>query len=825
MFLSVAVSCQAHQVAPRSGTPLLAVAMAREVSPELLEHSRSCRDASCPCKSFVKNFEHWAPLLPLCESHPEETWLWHRFFKREDGRVAVTWTCVACDTSGYASHHYAGQRTESCSSKIRLANLQRHQESPDHLRAIADKFGLDMSSEIRNAVTAPTLELFKELVEAFQKGGTTTSGFKLRTCSVSVEKANELLWCCEEAIVDTRLELISSADSTCIMRDERHHRMHLRYRIGRLGRPPRAGFLGQSRNHKPDSIGLSEATVEIYKACCTRFSNPPRGCLLTPVFEEAAYKNLCKTTEAISIDSAENEVVAVKDMKKLPDFPDRVFTLRDLPHGSRRVLSRLWKADQTMDDCFGLFCHWKESPAQIIQWSDDMRAVYSECTKASPCSAIASNFTHMRAAKHRLETMLTPLSRSVLDPDATIGFAQKISIIKKGQAPGKAMVVFLETVTPELFLLAAMMSDGAALAFDLIRFLDTEDVPMAEICSRVEEFLDHIAWLFFEGGVFQIKGHTAFICTWYSSKVHHFTINGKGRAFGGQEFSEAQKQWCLEHLQAWVVLVKPTLEAEFSSFSLVNAFAVFKLPRDPKASVNLCLNESALTKLRRLESTFNQRGLEAEFRRRFGYALKAYVDSSYKASYWDAWRSSLPSGSEFCQCLRLAYVVCRGETYAPVTSGVEQSFSKVAARLGSNRLNAAEATENMAVTLLVTKFTRSDLDDLAARAQSIWKRAFFHKNSRQNVAQRCDAGVHRRTSSNPTGPGLLTERKFMMRLRDEVRQSAPAGSSSVLSNLESAVWTPGHQGELVFQQQKTLKRKIEARSLKFFCLYNYLFFL
>ena len=120
------------------------------------------------------------------------------------------------------------------------------------------------------------------------------------------------------------------------------------------------------------------------------------------------------------------------------------------------------------------------------------------------------------------------------------------------------------------------------------------------------EFLDHISWLFFHGGVFQIKGHTAFIMQWYESKVHHFTVNGVGRALGGHKFPEDQIPKCLNHLQSWVHLVKPTLEAEFASFSLVNAFGVFKLPTNAKASVNVHLNDSALVKLRRLETTFKK---------------------------------------------------------------------------------------------------------------------------------------------------------------------------------------------------------------------------
>jgi hypothetical protein len=200
---------------------------------------------------------------------------------------------------------------------------------------------------------------------------------------------------------------------------------------------------------------------------------------------------------------------------------------------------------------------------------------------------------------------------------------------------------------------------------------------------------------------------------------------------------------------------------------------------------------------------------------RYPFAIKAYAASSFKISYWDAWRASLPSSADDDVSFEgLAKVVCRGETLAPVTSGVEQSFSKVQAILGSNKLNSASETEDMSVSLFVLRFTPADIHDIATRAQNIWRRA-FSKHSRLHVKQRSDANVHglpsrSKSDSSGSSSGLLTERKFLMRMRDEIQEQAPAGSSSVLDHAQPELWTDGHEAELQFQITKQKKRRVEA---------------
>ena len=780
--------------------------------PALVAHCRACTNSKCSCRTFFKNFDRWAEKLPLHPIIPEETWLWFKFLGQGHDQF-ISWSCVACEASPHASGHFTSKFARSTPEKIQLSNLLEHHVSPCHQKAIAEQFHLEVDPQY----TVPKASMFKELLQAFQKGGSMTGGFALKSGHATYEKAYNALWCCNEGLNEKRRENITSSDCVCLMRDERRSRMHIRYRCGNESSPHKSGFFGQSRGHKSDSIGIVDATCQIFRQVCTKYFNPPKDSALAPEFDQECFDRVRSRTEAVSVDCAENEIVSIKDISlsiggRPPVLTRDPHILRDSPHSGRRVLSRLWKADPVMDNCFGFFCHWPESPGQLIHFSDDFRRIYAECTAESECCAVSTQFSHLRAAKHRIETYLTPLSRCCLDPDALLGFAQKVSILRKGTSQGKSMNNFLSIVTGALFLLLGMMTEGAVLAMELIRFLDTEGVEIADICEKVNNFLDHITWLYFDDGALKVGGHTSFIIQWYTSKVHHFMADGKGRAFGGQPFPRSVIDDALKHLQAWVHLAKHCMAAEFPSFGIVNAFSCFALPRSPTIRVDAFLTPDVIDKINRLASTFKKPNLLQEVRTYFPFALQAYASSGFLCGYFDAWRKAM--SMKRSQSTSLSYVVCRGDVYAPVTSGVEQSFSKVDAILGKNRLGATSETESMMVALLVAKFSDDELDDLIARAQVIWGKA-FKKHSRMSVVHRSDKGVLRGGDHNSSvkvdAQGRVNEKQFLKRLRADVAASAPKGSASNLASTSPTLWQAEHESELQFQLAKRQKRLVEVR--------------
>ena len=62
-----------------------------------------------------------------------------------------------------------------------------------------------------------------------------------------------------------------------IMCDERHGRLHVRFRAVGNDLDPATGYLGQSRGHSNDSLGRCEATNGISKKLRTRLFRSAEG--------------------------------------------------------------------------------------------------------------------------------------------------------------------------------------------------------------------------------------------------------------------------------------------------------------------------------------------------------------------------------------------------------------------------------------------------------------------------------------------------------------------------------------------------------------------
>ena len=167
-----------------------------------------------------------------------------------------------------------------------------------------------------------------------------------------------------------------------------------------------------------------------------------------------------------------------------------------------------------LNDIIGLLVHWRDSLGQLIQHSVELRRIYKDCCDAADDAAVSTVFGNMRAAKHRVETFSTPLSRTILNLSGYIATAVKISIIRKGNREAAAAITFLRALCVVMLLIAGMMADGAGVVMIMIRMFDTEDVPLAAMCIAVEDLLDRLTWLFHKGGCFVVAGHVTFIMEW-----------------------------------------------------------------------------------------------------------------------------------------------------------------------------------------------------------------------------------------------------------------------------------------------------------------------
>ena len=228
---------------------------------------------------------------------------------------------------------------------------------------------------------------------------------------------------------------------------------------------------------------------------------------------------------------------------------------------------------------------------------------------------------------------------------------------------GNGAATFLNEVTGERFVLAGMMCDAATETMNFIRKVDTENLDNADICSFIEHFLKHIWFLFYERGVLSVASHTSFIIEWLESRAVHFVVRGVGKSIGGVKVKLGATNRALEHMKAWVHLARACIEAEFPSFSLINAFSAFKLPRERSKNTKT-FNEIVEAKLKRLATAFSKPCLKTQFKVFWFHAFVAYRDSNFNISSWVARRIGIEKGAGANKPHEdLLHVILRGQTW------------------------------------------------------------------------------------------------------------------------------------------------------------------
>ena len=388
-----------------------------------------------------------------------------------------------------------------------------------------------------------------------------------------------------------------------------------------------------------------------------------------------------------------------------------------------------------------------------------------------------------------------------------MAFAQKL-LFKRPYDAGKTAATFLNEVTAERFILAGMMCDAATETMNFIRKVDTENLDNADICSFIEHFLKHIWFLFYERGVLSVASHTSFIIEWLESRAVHFVVRGVGKSIGGVKVKLGAINRALEHMKAWVHLARACIEAEFPSFSLINAFSAFKLPRERSKNTKTC-NEIVEAKLKRLAIAFSKPRLKDQFRALWNHAFVAYRDANFNVSTWVAWRigiekvSHRPHGD-------LLHVILRGQTWSTATSKIEQSFSVIDSFMPEVRLNASAAVEDRYINLKLMHYEKDGLKQLMIDAQKIWRQCFPRRHSRTSLIPRSDVYTPHKYPK-PNEQKGVTEKQFLKRLVADIANKATSGRAPKIEQEDKpTIWNEGHDQELDFQVQKRRKREVEA---------------
>jgi hypothetical protein len=184
---------------------------------------------------------------------------------------------------------------------------------------------------------------------------------------------------------------------------------------------------------------------------------------------------------------------------------------------------------------------------------------------------------NLRFAKHRFDSIQTPLGRSVLMLDALIMTAMWASVNRQGQNVASDMDDFLEFITEERVLTLALCADAGDEVIRIIRYIDTEGHDIAEVPHEINACLSRLDALFVKRKALE-SGYTKFAIDSLQAKRRTYFIRREPFSLGGPgKLTEAILDRCFQRLQNYCVLAESVIRAEFPSFELLSAFSVFDL--------------------------------------------------------------------------------------------------------------------------------------------------------------------------------------------------------------------------------------------------------
>ena len=237
-----------------------------------------------------------------------------------------------------------------------MSSLLRHHDLTAHRQHVAEMLG---PIELVAGVTPSALS-FGAVFQAFHDGKAmfTLHDFNLSSGILAKGKLGTMFWCCHEALVAQQRAPIRASVVLATMRDEPHGRLHVRFRAVNEAVNVTTGYLGQARGHSNDALSVCEATQSILRSFCTEYHDPPCEAAIRASWNSELYAHTTQILEAISVDSASNEITAANatSLMSLPQAcqtctPNCKHVLRDAVHSARKLLQRLWAADEAMRLC------------------------------------------------------------------------------------------------------------------------------------------------------------------------------------------------------------------------------------------------------------------------------------------------------------------------------------------------------------------------------------------------------------------------------------------------------------------------------------------
>ena len=716
--------------------------------------------------------------------------------------------CRVCDV-------YGASRFKSAVSIRNLAHaVKRHATCSVHQAAIHKCMG---ESSFSGGGLTPPMEHFTDVWDAACKGDRAASGLPH---TGKRERTDKLLWCIHEAIRRNDQDILRRADVITLVRDARKGRLLVRF-IAVAGLDRHSGVLGQAKMFGTTAQDVTAATLDMIHAFCQLVGDPPRklrahnlDCTAVDLQLEA---HILHHIEAVTVDSASDELLACEMMRGCGGLtpqstPNLKCIIRDATHAARRVTSKPEKADPFLQEIHNKLISSKASISQILHNSTTLWGPRFAARVKELDDHIGIEVRNVRACKHRHESFAKPAGRFVLYLDAYLAVAEEM--VASASAVKSQAKDFLEFLSTEVLVQAAMLADAADECLLFTRQLDDEDTDSAKLNDEVAEYLDRLQCLFTDGQCVSLPGYTSFMLANLQRsravRLDGSTIITLGCPHGVPRSIIDQ---CLARMRSFTVVAKEVLDAEFPSYDLNRAFCIFNLSSSSGGGLTPHrspdgMPEEVSRNFKRLTQAFDVDLFELVAQYNDHLPMACRVKMLTNCSNQDAWREALRKTQRHSKSSHpagaLVPVLQRYLCYTVSTAKVEQSFSKLKRVLGEQCLGGSATFEARLVKVVLDRTGTATDNARIRRARELWVEHW--STCRRPYSDRLDKGVarpHRRHG----------ERQWIRVRRDVVGQAAahrglaPIGADGLTS--EGGL-TPAHCAVIEKQRQKGAKRKALA---------------
>ena len=679
----------------------------------------------------------------------------------------------------------------------------------------------------------PSADDVKSLLSDIRSGGNFKSmGEAQRWHNMGRRKISQVAWCLAEALKQRWRAFLMIACTINLLRDERHKRLQIRFRAaGQVAGELMCGWFGINKTHESSTaIEITEATRNQMEIFCTRFYGAPFANSIAKVkgdFDQELFDHILKTCEAITVDSAGDEIASAYDSSAPNSFtalslgmlcflPNLLHILRDKAHAIRKLMTRPWTIDPTLENIMDLFVTGRGSLLNMIENSIELKMWLKDFSEKNKTKVISSVFSSVRAASHRFESYLSPMVRFVMDFDAFLALAIKISILRHDTVPGQNARFFLETINEEICIMIALLCECGDECLQLLRIYDVEAPDSTSTVKIIRNFLDRIVFLFPQRGVLRTCGYLSHMAN-ILKKQRNFTVNGVARVIGDADVDiDAILEKCLPYFDSWVLVAHSLIRAEFPSFEISQSFNVFDMIEKEQPDIDqLEANTRILAAgFKDVDATV----FADEYLDRFPYARREYRNG---ASIRASWAIAIEEGKKRRGGSRLYYsiwiVFQRCMCWSLSTSGLESCFSKVAHHIKKSQLSFSEQTESNMFILINVELNGLEMESLVKEAQAIWNRVYGF--ARQHTVRRTDSGVilgPRKPKQVSSLQTWTSRRRTDVKEKMEAEMSPGQGIASIeelASQPRPSTWVEAHETEVRFHNVKAHKRFLQNYDL------------